>query len=444
MLVGLILPAYANVVGPDGISTCQIMQRALDEGANKWYLASTILDNLDYSQTGEFEIIDSDCIYVITPTTNYDDTWHVMLQIDGSEIKEFDILIKDGKISNDEFGLTGLAYNYDKIVLEFTELDENVCYGYAELIQSFDYSAIIRGDIDCFDDIFGTIESEKNFFSRLGEPTIDTFDGLYDITFVTPLIDGDVEKFVIIGEIKIENGVISSEEIEEKYFTSMPNDYEGTVTGNGTVSLFGPCITSGEGYYAYLEFVDDIATGEVGCDSSIPISAAKVTLIPTGQSFPGFTKMSLLDSEKSKVCDFAYVEENGKCVPDPSHNSKKGGGCLIATATYGSELAPQVQLLRELRDNSLLNTESGTLFMNTFNDVYYSFSPSISNYERENPVFREMVKVTITPMITSLSLLHYVDMDSEVEVLGYGVSLIILNVMMYVWIPLFVIMKIRK
>ena len=48
---------------------------------------------------------------------------------------------------------------------------------------------------------------------------------------------------------------------------------------------------------------------------------------------------------------------------------EKGGGCLIATATYGTELAPQVQLLREIRDNSLLQTESGTVFMKTFNEV---------------------------------------------------------------------------
>jgi len=128
----------------------------------------------------------------------------------------------------------------------------------------------------------------------------------------------------------------------------------------------------------------------------------------------------------------------------PIEKSSKGGGCLIATATYGSELAPQVQQLRELRDNSLLQTESGTSFMNTFNDVYYSFSPIIADYERENPVFKEMVKIAITPMITSLSILNYVDMDSEIEVLGYGISLIILNVMMYVGIPILAIMKIRK
>ena len=116
----------------------------------------------------------------------------------------------------------------------------------------------------------------------------------------------------------------------------------------------------------------------------------------------------------------------------------------ICTATYGSELAPQVQKLRELRDNSLLSTESGTNFMNSFNDFYYSFSPVIADYERENPVFKEAVKIAITPMITSLSILNYVDMDSEIEVLGYGISLILLNIGMYFVAPAIMILRIRK
>ena len=128
----------------------------------------------------------------------------------------------------------------------------------------------------------------------------------------------------------------------------------------------------------------------------------------------------------------------------PTEIPNKGGGCLIATATYGSELAPQVQQLRELRDNSLLHTESGKSFMSSFNDLYYSFSPQIADYERENPVFKEAVKITLTPMISSLSLLHHVDMDSEVSVLGYGVSLILLNVGMYFVAPGIVIHTIKK
>jgi len=125
-------------------------------------------------------------------------------------------------------------------------------------------------------------------------------------------------------------------------------------------------------------------------------------------------------------------------------SEQNGGGCLIATATYGTELAPQVQQLRELRDNILLQTESGTYFMTTFNDFYYSFSPVIADYERENPVFREMVKVSITPMISSLSILNYVNMDSESSVLGYGISLILLNIGMYVGLPAVIIIGIRK
>ena len=129
---------------------------------------------------------------------------------------------------------------------------------------------------------------------------------------------------------------------------------------------------------------------------------------------------------------------------DPADMLKPSGGCLIATATYGSELAPQVQQLRELRDNSLLQTESGTSFMTGFNQFYYSFSPTIADWERENPIFKEMVKITLTPMISSLSILNYVDMDSESSVLGYGVSLILLNVGMYFVAPGIVIHTIRK
>jgi len=142
---------------------------------------------------------------------------------------------------------------------------------------------------------------------------------------------------------------------------------------------------------------------------------------------------------------FAETVDDKEIVDDiQTTGDAEGGGCLIATATYGSELAPQIQQLRELRDNKLLQTESGTSFINSFNDFYYSFSPVIADYERENPVFKEIVKLTLTPMISSLSILNYVDMDSEVEILGYGISLILLNIGMYIGIPASVIIGIRK
>ena len=121
-----------------------------------------------------------------------------------------------------------------------------------------------------------------------------------------------------------------------------------------------------------------------------------------------------------------------------------GGGCLIATATFGSELAPQVQQLRELRDNIVLQTESGTSFMTGFNHFYYSFSPAIADYERENPTFKEAVKLILAPLLTSLTLLQYADIDSESEMLGYGIGVILLNIGMYFVAPAVLIMKIGK
>ena len=125
-------------------------------------------------------------------------------------------------------------------------------------------------------------------------------------------------------------------------------------------------------------------------------------------------------------------------------NTEEGGGCLIATAAFGSEMAPQVQFLREIRDSTVLQTESGTSFMAGFNQFYYSFSPVIADYERENPAFKEVVKLTLTPLLTSLTLLQYADIDSESEMLGYGIGIILLNIGMYFVAPTVLIMKVRK
>ena len=127
-----------------------------------------------------------------------------------------------------------------------------------------------------------------------------------------------------------------------------------------------------------------------------------------------------------------------------SGNSYLPSGCLIATAAYGSEMAPQVQFLREIRDNTVLQTQSGVLFMSAFNQFYYSFSPAVADYERENPVFKEAVKVGLTPLLTSLTILNYVDIDTEQEMLGYGIGIIMLNIGMYFVVPAVVIIAIKN
>jgi peptidyl-prolyl cis-trans isomerase B (cyclophilin B) len=89
-------------------------------------------------------------------------------------------------------------------------------------------------------------------------------------------------------------------------------------------------------------------------------------------------------------------------------------------------------------------TQSGTAFMTGFNQFYYSFSPAVADYERENPVFKETVKLALTPMLTSLTLLNHVSVDTEEQMLGWGISLILLNIGMYFVAPAVIIAKIKK
>ena len=180
---------------------------------------------------------------------------------------------------------------------------------------------------------------------------------------------------------------------------------------------------NGQEYFPTIKLNDDISF---------------ITLNFTGS---GNNKIEIIGTDYLQGLNQTSIENQ---LPNENKSQDNVGGCLIATAAYGSELAPQVQQLRELRDTQLLQTESGKSFMSSFNDLYYSFSPTIADYERENPLFKEAVKIMITPMISSLSILNYVDMDSEVSVLGYGISLILLNVGMYFVAPGIVIHTIRK
>ena len=162
------------------------------------------------------------------------------------------------------------------------------------------------------------------------------------------------------------------------------------------------------------------------------------------RNFPNQSIYDIVGLDKptaASSCGVGTHLENGVCILD-----KKGGSgqCAIATAAYGSELAPQVQLLREVRDNVLFGTNSGTAFMMGFNEFYYSFSPVIADWERQSPLFKETVKLTITPMLSTMSILNHANIHSEQQMLGYGIGVILLNIGMYFVAPTIIIVKIQQ
>lgn len=117
----------------------------------------------------------------------------------------------------------------------------------------------------------------------------------------------------------------------------------------------------------------------------------------------------------------------------PDSGSPEGGGCLIATAAYGTELALPVQALREAREG-VSSTGPGAAFLSGFNSAYYAFSPAVADMQRESPALREAVRVLIAPMVYSLQLMELAQ-GSEARVLALGAALVALNLGAYAGAP---------
>ena len=222
--------------------------------------------------------------------------------------------------------------------------------------------------------------------------------------------------------------------------------FEIDLVAQGTINLTGEYIVkvmwNKQPAETTFEFVGGAAPEPV--DDTAAEDAAAAAAAETAAA-----EAAAAEAAAAEAAAAVVVEAEPEFEPEPMMTSqpaeeKKGGGCLIATAAFGSEMAPQVQFLREIRDNTVLQTESGSAFMTGFNQFYYSFSPAVADYERENPAFKETVKLALTPMLTSLAILNYVDIDSEAEMLGYGIGIILLNIGMYFVAPAIIIIKIKN
>lgn len=80
-----------------------------------------------------------------------------------------------------------------------------------------------------------------------------------------------------------------------------------------------------------------------------------------------------------------------KPTPQPSKKS----GCFIATAAYGTPQAPQIDVLRQFRDERLMTDPFGRACVKG----YYTLSPPIAEVVSMSETLRKAVRALIAPLV---------------------------------------------
>lgn len=207
------------------------------------------------------------------------------------------------------------------------------------------------------------------------------------------------------------------------YFINVNTRNDGSETATNPILIAtlydedGRVVAIGEGLVEFDSRVSDLAPEQNG---GAPIAVAERL-----QTYKA-VRFSLVADSDQYVSEPVTIEAAGVGVSSNEDFTGTSSGCLIATAAFGSELAPQVQTLRNFRDGIALNTHAGSSFMTVFNGWYYSFSPQVADFERGQPWLRETVRVSIYPLLGILDLSTQVysilAFNDEAAIVGAGLT----------------------
>ncbi|MCX6659393.1 MAG: hypothetical protein NTX81_03295, partial [Candidatus Bathyarchaeota archaeon] len=190
-----------------------------------------------------------------------------------------------------------------------------------------------------------------------------------------------------LSVVKNNSGIATIQVVSINSFTGSVALSLQNLPSGVTYSIVNPSVTPLEGGYVYT----------------------KLTLQTSGSTLLGDYDLTIRGTSGSKTHTVALgLQVINKSSPLPFK-------CIIATATYGSEMSPEVQYLRGFRDGRILTTLAGTEFMKVFNAWYYSFSPYIASWITDNPASQGPAKVVIMPL---LGILHL--SETAYSVLGFA------------------------
>ena len=207
------------------------------------------------------------------------------------------------------------------------------------------------------------------------------------------------------------------------YFIHVNTRNDGSETATNPILIAtlydegGRVVAVGEGLVEFDSQVSDLSPEQHG-GSTIAVAERLQTYKAA--------RISLVADSDQYVSEPVTIEAAGVGVSSNKDFTGTNSGCLIATAAFGSELAPQVQALRNFRDGIALNTLAGSSFMPVFNGWYYSFSPQVADFERDQPWLKEAVRVSVYPLLGILDLSTNVydalAFNGEAAIVGAGLT----------------------
>jgi len=248
--------------------------------------------------------------------------------------------------------------------------------------------------------MMGTPADGDCYFRTYGIPAALDFQITSDPASIS-VSQGDSGSSTI--KVQSLNGFSSAVTLSWSWLGSAPSDV--------TVDLPTPLTPPADGIGTATLTVTAAATASTG-DFTVTVTGVSGALthtvnVPVSISAAATTTTTSATTTATTPTTTTTVATTPTTTTTPSAtptSTPAPSGCLIATATYGSELSPEVQFLRGFRDRQVLSTFAGSGFMKAFNAWYYSFSPGVASFIADNPMARAAMKVLLYPLV---GILHF-------------------------------------